>query len=79
VNADLRPLFLLADFVSQFVHADITLETVTLDAPNNVAAFVTDVLAKRPHMMSSLKIGQVSNFPIIAHGLSLITIINALT
>jgi hypothetical protein len=30
-----------------FVHADITLKTVTLDTPNNVAVFVTDAPAKR--------------------------------
>jgi hypothetical protein len=29
------------------MYADITLETVALDTPNNVAVFITDVAAKR--------------------------------
>jgi hypothetical protein len=48
VTADFRPVFLFADVVFPwFVYADITLETVALDTPNNVAVFVTDAPAKR--------------------------------
>jgi hypothetical protein len=32
-------------FISKFVYADITLETVTLSTPNNVAVFITDAPA----------------------------------
>jgi hypothetical protein len=38
VSVDFRPLFFFADVVFLwFVYADITLETVSLDTPNNVA------------------------------------------
>jgi hypothetical protein len=48
VTADFRPLFLFADVVfPRFMYANITLETVALDTPNNVAVFVTDAPAKR--------------------------------
>jgi hypothetical protein len=48
VNVNFRPLFLFADVLFPwFMYADITLETVTLDTPNNVAVFVTDAPAKR--------------------------------
>jgi hypothetical protein len=47
-NVDFRPLFLFADVVSPwFVRADITLQTVALDTPDNVAVFVTGAPAKR--------------------------------
>jgi hypothetical protein len=36
------------------MHADITLETVDLDAPNIVAAFVTDAPARYIPMICSL-------------------------
>jgi hypothetical protein len=40
--------FLFADVVfPRFVYAHIPLETVTLDTPNNVGVFVTDVPGKR--------------------------------
>jgi hypothetical protein len=43
VNVDFRPLYLFADVVLLwFVNANITLETVALDAPNNVAGCVRD-------------------------------------
>jgi hypothetical protein len=43
VNADFHSLFLFADAVFPwFVYADITLKTVALGTPNNVAVFVTD-------------------------------------
>jgi hypothetical protein len=61
------------------VYADITLETVALDTPNNVAVFVTDAPAKRAPTMSSFKIGQVSHFLILSHELSIKTITNELT
>jgi hypothetical protein len=55
VNADFRPLFLFAEVVLPwFVYADITLETFTLNTPNNVAVFVTDAPAKREPMICSL-------------------------
>jgi hypothetical protein len=45
---DFRLLFLSADVVfPRFVYADITFENVALDAPNNVAVFVTHAPAKR--------------------------------
>jgi hypothetical protein len=67
-NFDLRLLFLFSDDVFPwFVYADITLDTVTLNTPNNVAVFVTDAPAKR---------GQVSYFPILSHGLSVNKITN---
>jgi hypothetical protein len=79
VNFDFRSLFLFADVVFPwFMYADITLETVALDTPNNVAIFITDAPAKRAPTMSSLKIGQISHFPILSHGLPLSTITNAL-
>jgi hypothetical protein len=44
---DFCPLFLIADIVFLlFVYDDITLETVAVDTPNNVAVFVTDAPAK---------------------------------
>jgi hypothetical protein len=48
VNVDYRPLFLFADVVFLwFTYADITLETVGLDTPNNTAIFIIDAPAKR--------------------------------
>jgi hypothetical protein len=42
-----RPLFLFPGAVSPwFVHADINLETATLNTRNNVPDFVTDAPAK---------------------------------
>jgi hypothetical protein len=53
VNVDFRPRFLSAvDIFSRFVCADITLQTVALDTPNNVAVFVTDAPAKRTQTIS---------------------------
>jgi hypothetical protein len=47
VIVDFCPLFLIADVVFPlFMYADITLEIVTVDTPNNVAVFVTDASAK---------------------------------
>jgi hypothetical protein len=43
-----HPLFLFADVVFlRFVYSDVTLETVAIDTPNNVAVFVADAPAKR--------------------------------
>jgi hypothetical protein len=47
VNVGFCPLYLFADIVFPwFVYADITLETVTLDTPNNVAVYIRDAPAK---------------------------------
>jgi hypothetical protein len=47
VTVDFHLLFLYADvFFPWFMSANITLETVALDTPNNVAVFVTDAPAK---------------------------------
>jgi hypothetical protein len=53
-------LFLFADVVFPwFVYADITLETVALDTPNNVAIFVIDAPAKRgPTICPLSKLGK---------------------
>jgi hypothetical protein len=75
VSVDFHPLFLFADVVfSQFMCADVTLETVALDTRNNVAVFITDA-----HDLTSFKIRQVSHFTIPLHELSLNTITDALT
>jgi hypothetical protein len=81
VNVDFRPLFLFTTVVFPwFVYADITLETVALDTPNNVADFATDAPPiEAPTNVSSFKIWQVSHFPILSHGLSSSTNTNALT
>jgi hypothetical protein len=80
VSVDFRPLFLFAHVVfPRFVYTNMTLETVALHTPNNLAVFVTDAPAKRMPVMSSFKIGQVSHFLILSHGLSLNTTTNALT
>jgi hypothetical protein len=55
-------------------YAHITLGTVALETPNNLAVFVTDAPAKR-----APTIGQVSHIPILLHGLSLNRITAALT
>jgi hypothetical protein len=52
------------------VYADITLATVALNTPNNVAVFVTDAPAKSV---------QVSYFPILSHGVLVNKITNAKT
>jgi hypothetical protein len=46
----------------------ITLETITLDAPNNVAVFITEYT--RTNDLACFKIRQVSHFPILSHRLS---------
>jgi hypothetical protein len=81
VNVDFHPLFPLVDVVLPwFVYADVTLETVALDTPNNMAVFVTDAPEKTcTNDLFSFKIRQVSHFPILSHGPSLNTITNALT
>jgi hypothetical protein len=46
------------------VYADITLETVALNTPNNVADFITDAPAKRaPTIYSLLKSDKSPIFP----------------
>jgi putative cell wall-binding protein len=50
VNVDLSSLALFADVVfvfPWFVYAHITLETIALDTPNNVAVFIIGGPAKR--------------------------------
>jgi hypothetical protein len=48
VNVDFCPLDLIPNVVFPwFMYADVTLETVALDTPNNLAVFVTDVPANR--------------------------------
>jgi hypothetical protein len=48
INVNFCPLFLFADVAFPwFVYTDITLETVALVTPNNVAVFVADGPAKR--------------------------------
>jgi hypothetical protein len=48
VNFDFGPLFLSDDVVFPLLlYADITLESVALDTPNNVAVSVTDATAKQ--------------------------------
>jgi hypothetical protein len=54
-----------------FMYANVTLETVDLDIPNNAAVFVTDAPAKRAPTLPF--------YDIFPHGLSLNTITNALT
>jgi hypothetical protein len=39
--------FLLADVFPRVLYADITLETVALDTPNNMAVFIRDAPTKR--------------------------------
>jgi hypothetical protein len=76
VIADFRPLFLFADDIFPwFVYADITLETVALDTPYNVAVFVTD--ASAICLLSTSDKSPI--FQILSHGPSFNTIINSLT
>jgi hypothetical protein len=50
------------------VYADITLENVALDTPNNVAVFVTDAPAKCASMIYPLsKLEKPPHFPILSH------------
>jgi hypothetical protein len=52
VNVDFHPLFLFSYVVfPQFMYANITLEIVALDTPNNVAVFITDAPAKHTPMI----------------------------
>jgi hypothetical protein len=44
------------------MYADITLETVALDTPNNAAVFVTDAPAKRAPMIYPLSKSDKSPF-----------------
>jgi hypothetical protein len=60
------------------VYADITLETVALNTPNNMAVFIADSPVKRAPKISSFKIGQASQFTIISRGLPLNTSTNVL-
>jgi hypothetical protein len=46
-NADYRPRFHFADAFPRFLYAAVTLETVALGKPNDVAVLVTDDSAKR--------------------------------
>jgi hypothetical protein len=77
VSVDFRFLLLFAGVVFPwFVYADITVETVALGTPNNVAAFVTNAPAKRtPTVCPPLK---SDKSPILSRRLSLNTITNAL-
>jgi hypothetical protein len=54
VSVEFRPLFLFADIVFPwFVYVDITLETVALGTPNNVAVF-SQMLQLNAHQRSVL-------------------------
>jgi hypothetical protein len=67
ISVDFRSLFLFADVVYPlFVRTDVTLETVALDALNNVAVLITKASAKRApaFCLSSFTIGQVYYFAI---------------
>jgi hypothetical protein len=62
-----------------WVYADITLETVALDTPNNVAVFITDAPAK--HAATIYPLSKLNRSPIFWFfhmWLSLNTITNAL-
>jgi hypothetical protein len=62
------------------VYADITLESETLHTHNNVAVFTTDAPVNAYQIyLPSFKIGQVSDFPVLSHGLPLYTNTNELT
>jgi hypothetical protein len=57
-------MFLFADVVFPwFVYAYVTLETVALDAPNDVTVFITEAPAKRALTICPLsKLGKSSIF-----------------
>jgi hypothetical protein len=79
VSVDLRPQFLFADAVFPwFLCGDITLETVAFDTL--IMWQLSQLLHLNVHQRSvAFKIGQVSYFSILSHGLSLNTITNAVT
>jgi hypothetical protein len=61
------------------MYDDITLETVAVDTPNNVAV-LSQMLQLNPYQRSVLFQNRTSlPFPILSHGLSLSTITTALT
>jgi hypothetical protein len=62
------PWCMYADITWEKIPLDAAWETLALDARNNAAVFVTDAWAKT--------IWQVSLFPILSHGLSLVTVTN---
>jgi hypothetical protein len=54
-NVDFGQLFLFADVVFPwFVYADVTVEILALNTPNNVAYFITDAPSKSPPTTSPL-------------------------
>jgi hypothetical protein len=58
------PLFLFVDGVFPwFVYADITLETVALDTPNNVSVYVTHAPSKRTLIICPLS--KSDKYPIV--------------
>jgi hypothetical protein len=63
VNADFHPLFLFVDVIAPwFPYANITLETLVLDTPNNVAVSVRDASVKCTPMICPLS--KSDKFPI---------------
>jgi hypothetical protein len=80
VNVDLRPLSLFADVVFPWhVYANITLETVALDTPINVA-FSSQMLQLNAHQQTVFFQNITSlKFSDFSHELSFNTITNALT
>jgi hypothetical protein len=50
------------------MYANITLETVALDTPNNVVSFITDAPAKRVAMICHLSKSNKSHFPVLSYG-----------
>jgi hypothetical protein len=60
------------------MYDSITLETVTLDTPNNVEVFVTDAPAKRAPTICLLSKSDKSHCPILSHRLPFSTVTNAL-
>jgi hypothetical protein len=68
VSVDFGPLYLFADVVFPwFVYAYTTLGTVALDAPNNVAGFITDAPAKRAQTLCPLSKSDKSSIFLFFH------------
>jgi hypothetical protein len=60
VSVDFLPLFLFTDVLPWIVCAGITLETVALDTPNNVAVFLSQMVQLSTHQWSVIFQRQIS-------------------
>jgi hypothetical protein len=65
VNVDFRPRSLFADVFPRLAYAEITLVTVALETPSNVADLVTDAPAERTPRIRPLS--KSDKFPIFPH------------